>query len=107
MDDDVRFLELLDLQAQTREVEMIAGRQRRGIAFLDRSKLSPVTEADGQQRLLDDDSGVEAVLGNDCRAGDPPLAVRVADKPAETVVGFERITASGDEVQDFLEGFRL
>ena len=46
MDDDVGVLELLDLEAEAGEEEVVAGRERRGEAFLDRAELAAVAEAD-------------------------------------------------------------
>jgi hypothetical protein len=43
------------------------------------------------------------VLLGDGRAGDPPHAAALRHQPPETVVGFERIAAGGDEVQHLLE----
>jgi hypothetical protein len=107
MHDDIGVLELLDLEAQSGEEEAVARRQDRGEAFLDRAEPAAVLEADGHQRLLDDDAGIQAVLLGDARLGDAPHAAGLGHQPAEAVVGFERIAASGDEIEDFLEGFGL
>ena len=103
MDDDFAVLDPLDLEAEAGEEEMVAGRQGRGKALLDRAEPAPAAEADGQQRLLDDDAGIHPVLGGDRRPGDPPAPVGLADQPAEAVVGFQRIAAGGDEAEHFLE----
>ena len=87
MDDDVGVLDPLDLQAEAGEEEMVAGRQGRGEAFLDRAELAAAPEADVHQRLLDDDPGVHPVLDGDGGAGDPPHAVRFGNEPAEPVIG--------------------
>src|SRR6476661_9982116 len=103
MDNDVGVLELLDLEAEAGEEETVAGRQRRGEPFLHRSQLAAVLETDGYQRLLDDHAGVEAMLLRDARLGDPPHSARFGHKPPELVIGFQRVTAGRDEVQDLLE----
>src|ERR1043165_1376521 len=72
MDDDVRVLELLDLEAEPGDEEMIAGRQCRSEALLDRAKLAAVPEADGEEWLLDDDSGIQPMLLGDARPGNAP-----------------------------------
>ena len=62
MNDDVGVFELLYLEAEPRKVEMVAGREGRGIAFLDCPELSSIAEANGEERLFDDHSGIEAMF---------------------------------------------
>jgi len=51
MNDDVRVLELLDLEAEPRKIEMIARREGGGITLLDRPELTAIAKADRQERL--------------------------------------------------------
>ena len=63
-------------------------------------------EAHVEQRLLDDDAGIHAMLRGDGRPGKPPEARRVFDDTAEAVISLERIAAGGDEAEDFAESVR-
>ena len=103
MDDDVGVLDPLDLEAEAGEEEMVAGRQGRGEAFLDRAEPAAALEADVHQRLLDDHPGIHPVLDRDRRPGDAPAAGRLFDDAAEPVIGLERIAAGRDEIEDFAE----
>ena len=87
--------------------KMVAGRERRGIAFLDGAEFAPVAEADRQERLLDDDARIQTMLGGDLRPCDPPAPFAFRDQAAEAVVGLQRITARSDEVEDLGEGLVL
>src|SRR5206468_8690673 len=99
--------ELLDLEAEAGKIEMIAGGQRGGVALFYGSELAAVAKADGKERLFDDHPGVEPMLLRDLRPRDAPGPSGLRDQAAEAVIGFERISAGGDEVEDFFEGLRL
>ena len=82
---------------------MVAGREGRGKTLLDRAKLAAVAKANCQQWLLDDHARIQAMLLGDGRRCDPPIAARLRDKAAKTVIGLERITTGRDEAEDLLE----
>ena len=105
VDDDVAVLEPFDLEAQSGEENMIADRERRSKPFLDLAEHSAVLEAHIHHRIVDDDSGVEAVLDRDCGGGDSPAAGAVGGQAAVFVIGFERVAAGGDVGEDSGEDF--
>src|SRR5690348_14911853 len=107
MDDDVRFLELLDLEAEAGEEEPVAWRQSGREAFFDRAQLASVAETDGQQRLLDDHAGVQAMLLRDARLGDSPPAVGLGHQAAKAIIGLQRVPAGRDKIQNLLERLLL
>src|SRR3954449_8599139 len=104
MDDDVRVLELLDLKAEAGEEEAVTRRERRRKPLLDGAELAAVAETHGKQWLLDDHSGIQAVLLGDGGVGDAPHSAGLGNEAAEAVIGFKRVAPGCDEAQHLIEG---
>src|SRR3546814_17860677 len=87
----------LDLKAEPREGEGVAGGQRAREIFLDPAQSPPVSEAYVGHRCLHDDSGIEPVLRRELRVRNAPDAMPVGGEEPEAVIAFERIAAVAHE----------
>src|SRR3546814_15414191 len=72
--DQVGIADRLDLKAEPREGEGVAGGQRAREIFLDPAQSPPVSEAYVGHRCLHDDSGIAPVLRRELRVRNAPAA---------------------------------
>ena len=97
------LLHPLDLDRHACKVERITGHQSGGEIFFDLPQMTAIFEAQRDHRRVYDNARIHPMLADELRVRDPPYAVRLPHDPAIFVIGFERVTAIGDEMQHALE----
>src|SRR6185312_12594069 len=68
-----------------------------------RARSARAHQTDLQHRLLDDGADIEAIALPHLRIGDTPAPLLVLPDARETLIGFQRVAAGGDEVDDVVE----
>src|SRR3546814_15846168 len=90
--DQVGIADRLDLKAEPREGEGVAGGQRAREIFLDPPQSPPVPEAYVGQRCPHDDSVIRPLLLRELRVRDAPAPRPVGGEAPEAVLAFARLT---------------
>src|SRR3546814_18342701 len=92
--DQVGIADRLDLKAEPREGEGVAGGQRAREIFLDPAQSPPVSEAYVGHRCLHDDSGIEPVLRRALRVRNAPAAMPFGAPPPAALIAFAPLPAA-------------